>query len=49
MTYMNTHFSDLVVVLHVNQLMALGVNKLGALGILVEPGFAEGGFEYRHL
>ena len=49
MTYMNTHFSDLVVVLHVNQLMALGVNKLGVVGILVDPGFAEGGLEYLNL
>jgi len=39
----------LVVALHINQLMALGVKKLGALGILVEPGFAEDGLEYRHL
>jgi hypothetical protein len=29
--------------------MALGVNKLGAVGILVEPGFAEDGLEDRHL
>jgi hypothetical protein len=39
----------LVVALHINQLMALGVNKLGAVGILVELGFAEGGLEDRHL
>jgi hypothetical protein len=39
----------LVIALHINQLMALGVKKLGALGILGEPGFAEGGLEERHL
>jgi len=42
---LDTHFSDLLVALHINQLKAVGVKKLGAVGIMVEPGFAEGGLE----
>jgi len=44
-TLVISHFSDLLVALHINQLKALGDKKLGAVGIMVEPGFAEGGLE----
>jgi hypothetical protein len=42
---LDTHFSDLLVALHITQLRALGVKKLGAVGIMVEQGFTEGGLE----